>query len=171
MAAHEPTVEASGDGDAPDAVLVAEARARLAQGARAPGELGIEAWGTRDGVRVLALAGEMDMSNAPQVRQRLDGSLGAGSRQVIVELSLLTFIDSSGIGELVAAAKALRASGGALVLASPAPHVARVFEITKLGDVVVIAESFEAALRSTAPPDGGSDETDAAHPMEGVVHP
>jgi anti-sigma B factor antagonist len=93
----------------------------------------------------------MDMSNAPGVGQELDGPIGPSPRDVILELSQLSFIDSSGIRELVAAAQAPKTRGGALFLSSPTPNVARVFEITNVGHVFVMTHSFQAALDQVLP--------------------
>lgn len=104
-------------------------------------------WTPEKGMCVVALAGEMDMSTAPKLTHALDGCLGLGPCQLIVELSHLSFIDSSGINALVRLTKAVNATGGELLLAAPSPDVKRVFEIVQLGDVVTIVESLEAVLR------------------------
>ncbi len=83
-------------------------------------------------VKVVALRGELDFDEAPAFARVLDALRADGEREVVVDLSDLTFIDSSGISVLVVAARAASADGGMLVVASPTPHVQRVFDIVKL---------------------------------------
>jgi stage II sporulation protein AA (anti-sigma F factor antagonist) len=99
-----------------------------------------------DGFFVVSLAGEMDIASAPELSRRLDVLDAAGPGHVIVDLSKLTFIDSSGINALVVAAKAIQAEGGLMTLVSPTPHTQRVFEIVHLSEVVAIEESLAAAV-------------------------
>lgn len=99
-----------------------------------------------EGIYLVSLTGEMDIANAPEFTSRM-GQLGVlGSRRVVVDLSGLTFLDSSGINALVSAAKAIEASGGEVALAAPTAHVSQVFEIVNLSEVVTIEQSVEAAL-------------------------
>ncbi|HXY94225.1 MAG TPA: STAS domain-containing protein [Acidimicrobiia bacterium] len=73
--------------------------------------------------------GEIDMATAPQLREFLDGLLAAGSRQIVFDCRDLGFLDSSGIGVLVAARNRLD-DDGEIVVDSPPPHVRKVLEIT-----------------------------------------
>jgi anti-anti-sigma factor len=99
------------------------------------------------GVKLLALRGELDYGDASRVREALLAELAAdGVRAFVVDLSDLEFIDSSGIQELVGAAKAAKARGTAFLVASPNANVARIFEIVRIGDVVDVEASVEAAV-------------------------
>jgi anti-anti-sigma factor len=102
-----------------------------------------------NGFCVVALTGELDIASAPELAARLE-ALNSASRHVIVDLSKLTFIDSSGINALVVAAKSVKAEGGEMTLVAPTPHTKRIFEIVHLSDVVSIEESLEAAVNRTA---------------------
>ncbi len=98
------------------------------------------------GVKLLALRGELDYGDASRVREALDGQVAAeGTRGLIVDLSDLDFIDSGGIQALVLAARAADARAIAFVIVSPTTNVARIFEIVRLGDVVAVEETVEAA--------------------------
>ena len=99
------------------------------------------------GLYVIALIGEMDIANAPEFAARIAGLGATGSDRVVIDLSALTFLDSSGINALVSAAKAIEAGGGEVTLAAPTSHIRQVFEIVHLSDVVSIEPSLEAALR------------------------
>ena len=85
-----------------------------------------------DGETVVAARGELDVNTAPELRERLSGLIGAGAKTVLVELSGVTFIDSTALSVLVSALKRLRQADGDLELSSPSPSVRRVFEITGL---------------------------------------
>ena len=79
----------------------------------------------------LRLAGELDVGTAGHFRRmfhRLDERAGT----VVVDLSALTFIDSTGLHELVVAYKAQQAAGGELILQAPSAQTRRVLEIVGL---------------------------------------
>jgi anti-sigma B factor antagonist len=94
---------------------------------------------------VLALAGDIDINTAPQVRDRLAGLQAAGQTSIVVDLAEVTFLDSSALGALVAAHQELAAAGGSLRLAAPRAHVQKVFRITRLADVIPLFDSVESA--------------------------
>ena len=77
------------------------------------------------------LRGEIDIAIASEVRQQLraaiDGNPGA---LVIVDLSLVEFLDSSGLGALVGAHRYAHENGAALQVRAAQPNVAKVFKIT-----------------------------------------
>ena len=85
----------------------------------------------------LAISGEVDLASAPGLRselQRLD------ARNLVVDLSGVTFIDSTGLGVLVAALKRTRESGGQLTLRSPTRATRKVLDITGLSQLVAIED-------------------------------
>jgi anti-anti-sigma factor len=87
---------------------------------------------SEDGVPVLALSGELDMSNAAAVRQAIASSGAERAGRLVLDLSGLTFIDSAGIAVLLEAAERL----DSVSLRAPAPAVWRVIEITGLTQVL-----------------------------------
>ncbi len=93
---------------------------------------------------VLALAGELDMANAPLVSQALDELADTG-RPVIVDLSELVFIDSSGIHAIVNPRPLL-----SLALVCPPGNIQRVFSVTKLDRVLSLYETLDEALAELA---------------------
>ncbi|MDX6569418.1 MAG: hypothetical protein QOH15_1996, partial [Gaiellales bacterium] len=99
------------------------------------------------GVRVVALRGELDYDGAPGLGRLLEEFRAEGERDVLVDLSELTFIDSSGISVLVGAARAATAEQGTLVVAAPTPHVQRVFDIVSLSELVAVEPGLEGALQ------------------------
>jgi anti-sigma B factor antagonist len=127
--------------------IVADVRERLAGIGTVPSEqLVVGLWRPREEMCVVALAGEMDMSNAEELRRELAGRVPSGPYSLIVELSQLSFIDSTGIRAVAAVAGDVKAGGGTVVLAGPTQHVARVFEIVKLDELVAVAPSLEDAI-------------------------
>lgn len=95
---------------------------------------------------VITVAGEVDLSSSPALREEFLRLVGLGRYQVIVDLSGVEFLDSTGLGVLVAGLKRLRDNGGDLVLAGPEPRILRLFEITGLTKVFVIHASVEEAV-------------------------
>ena len=86
-----------------------------------------------EGPTVVKLLGELDLSTAPELEACLEG-LGADGADVRLDLSGLSFCDSSGISAMVTASKQVRKRGGHLSIASPQPAVRSVLEITGLFD-------------------------------------
>jgi len=85
-----------------------------------------------EGETVLSAAGELDVNTAPELREHLARLAGDGARKIVVDLTYVSFIDSTALSVLVSALKRLRQTDGDLELASPNPSVKRVFEITGL---------------------------------------
>jgi anti-sigma B factor antagonist len=86
-----------------------------------------------DGATTVELAGELDLSTAPQVREILAQPDVAGAQALRVDLTGVSFLDSTTIGLLVAAAKRIRASGGVFrVVCTRRSSVWRLFEVSGL---------------------------------------
>ena len=96
---------------------------------------------------VLTLVGELDLATAPVLQERLDAAL-RGKAAVVIDLSRLRFIDSSGLGMLVQAERQLRESGGQLVLVRGPRAVRRPFELTCLDSHFEFCDSPSAGLRT-----------------------
>jgi anti-sigma B factor antagonist len=92
----------------------------------------------------VTLVGELDMANSDLVAETLDG-LAGGGQPVVVDLTGLEFIDSSGIHAL------LRPRPGAapMGLVCPPGNVRRVLEVTKLELVLPVHDSLDDALSAT----------------------
>jgi anti-sigma B factor antagonist len=84
------------------------------------------------GVATVAVAGEVDLYTAPALKQALSDTIDAGARNVLVDLSRATFIDSTTLGVLMGAVKRLRPAGGELAIACSDPNIRKIFEITLL---------------------------------------
>jgi anti-sigma B factor antagonist len=86
----------------------------------------------------LSLRGELDLAKAPELKDGLDRALGDGAAEVVVDLSELTFIDSTGIALLVLAKRGDR--GGRLCfLPSNSDAVSRVLALTGINETLGLA--------------------------------
>lgn len=83
----------------------------------------------RDGTRTVGVSGEVDVSNASALREAIDKALEDGSRDVVVDLADVAYIDSTGIGVLVGGAQRLGKAGGSLRVTNPQRNVARVLSL------------------------------------------
>lgn len=90
------------------------------------------------GCPVLALVGVIDIATAPILRDRLLELYEQGEREVVLELGGVSFIDSSGLGVLVAGLKRFGEAGGELRLRSPTHQLGKMLDMTGLSKVVVI---------------------------------
>jgi anti-sigma B factor antagonist len=99
-----------------------------------------------DGVPVLAVQGEIDVATAPQLRERLLALADHDHAVVVLDLSGVSFVDSTALGVLVSGAKRLRSGGGDLRLVVTEPHIAKVLAITGLTDVFQIYTTTGEAI-------------------------
>jgi anti-sigma B factor antagonist len=99
---------------------------------------------------VLEIGGEVDVYTAPKLRERLMELVNAGDTHVVVDLSRVEFLDSTGLGVLVGAHRRLRARDGSLDLVCPHDRLLKVFRITGLDNVFDLHTSVEEATRGGA---------------------
>jgi anti-sigma B factor antagonist len=111
-------------------------------------EFGIEV-SNRDGCTVVSVRGEVDLATAPTLKNRLLDLVTSGVTEIVVDLSATEFLDSTGLGAVVAAYKRVRAHDGHLKLVATSARVRRVFEITNLNRVVPICATVDEACAST----------------------
>jgi anti-sigma B factor antagonist len=122
----------------------------------------------REGVAVVELGGELELHNAPLLREELAALCAGEKPSVIVDLSALTFMDSTGIGVLVQGFKAARTRGGALALVCPSQRLMRLFEIAGLTSALLIfgdRADAEAALRESRAASASSSSATSAQPV------
>jgi anti-sigma B factor antagonist len=102
-------------------------------------------------IPVVGLSGELDAYHSPRVKAELETLLAAGKTTVIVNLKRVAYIDSTGLGVLVAVRKlVLDAEGKLLLVILPESAVQRTFTITGLLGVFSIFEEEAAALDAAA---------------------
>ena len=82
-----------------------------------------------DATVIIHIEGEVDVSNASELRDALDTALADGVKEVEADFAEVAYIDSTGIGVLVGAAHRAQESGSVLVVANPQKNVERVFTL------------------------------------------
>ena len=108
---------------------------------------------TVDGVFVIDLSGRMTGLDAPgQLKDRVMDAIAGGHRNVVLNMSQLSFVDSSFIGELVSSCLAVARAGGTLKLAAPVRRVQELLFITRLATIIESFETEPAAIASFSKP-------------------
>jgi anti-anti-sigma factor len=102
----------------------------------------------RDGAIVVLLAGELDLYNAHAVRDELIAQAGRAPERLVVDLSRVTFIDSTSLGVLIEARTRLT-NRRAFLLASPGLETRRALEISGLDRHFAVHDSLDAALTAS----------------------
>jgi anti-sigma B factor antagonist len=99
-----------------------------------------------DSSYIISLSGEVDLYTAPEFKQQLLEVINQGAKEVIVDFSNTTFIDSTTLGVLVGGVKRLRTNDGQLALVSSDRNITKIFEITGLDRVFTIYGSRDEAV-------------------------
>jgi anti-sigma B factor antagonist len=110
-----------------------------------PVELKIRTASAGAGGPTIQLTGEVDLRTSPALRSRLLAVLETEPARVVIDLSKVGHMDSSGVGTLVEAKRLLERQGGRLVLAGLQPRVRSVFEITQLDTFFLIVDTVDEA--------------------------
>jgi len=113
----------------------------------------------QQGWTVLSVTGELELATAPQLRQRVVSLVAEGRTHIVLDLAGVDFADSVGLGVIVAALKRVRGRDGELVVAGAVPRVRRLFEVTRLDEIVDlfpdVSHAVGAQVRAEVP--GGAD--------------
>jgi anti-sigma B factor antagonist len=111
-----------------------------------PKDFCVEVSTPRDGVAVVAPCGELDLYTSPELRARLLKVLDNGFARVIVDLTRVTFFDSSALGVLVSAARRSAEGAAGLEVVCPPGSVARTIHIAGLDRVLAVSAERPAGL-------------------------
>ena len=103
----------------------------------------------RNGLVHVALKGELDLSTVAKVQDELRRVEESQPPVVVLDLSRLTFLDSTGLGVLVGGLKRVRAHEGSLRLVCTQERILKIFRITGLTKVFPIHTSVEEAVAAT----------------------
>lgn len=103
---------------------------------------------------VLAVTGEIDIYTAPLFKQAVVNLVSDGNTHVVIDLSGVTFMDSSGFGTLLGATRRLRPNGGALHLAAPNSTIQRMLRLTHLDTIMQVHATTDEAVNSISPEAG-----------------
>jgi anti-sigma B factor antagonist len=104
-----------------------------------------------DGRLIIEARGEADVHSAGHLRDRLTSRIDAGSKSVILDLSQLGFIDSTGLGALVAARNHAEEHNADLKLVCASERLLKLFRITGLVEVFAIYGSVAQAVQAGTP--------------------
>ena len=94
---------------------------------------------------VIGFSGDVDLEHSPKAREVLLEAIERG-KSVFVDLSGVTYIDSSGVASLVEAFQRAKSQGSEFALVSVNPAALRVFELARLDKVFVIHDSLPEGL-------------------------
>ena len=104
----------------------------------------------QDGHTVLAVSGEVDVYTAPALRDRIADLLDSGQHQLVIDLGGVEFLDSTGLGVLVADLTGPVEAGGSLSLVCPQERVLKLFRITGLDEVFTVYSTVDEALAGSS---------------------
>jgi anti-sigma B factor antagonist len=99
-----------------------------------------------NGVTVLAPTGRLDVAGAPALKEAIGEAVKNGPPKVVIDMEGVSFVDSTGLGSVIAALKQIRNSQGELRLAAPNQQVRVVLELTTLDRVFPYYATVEEAL-------------------------
>ena len=108
--------------------------------------LDVQSRQTEKGVTVLAPSGRLDVAGAPALKAAVSEAVTDGRPRLVIDMEGVSFVDSSGLGSVVAALKQARSSKGDLRLAAPNQQVRVVLELTTLDRVFPYYATVEDAL-------------------------
>ena len=95
---------------------------------------------TQEGVAKVSVTGEVDVSNAPELRQALEAALASGAKEVAVAMENVPYIDSTGFGVLVGAAHAAKDAGVRFTIVRPQRNVSRVLALLGVNGELNVTE-------------------------------
>jgi anti-sigma B factor antagonist len=99
-----------------------------------------------NGATVVAPTGRLDVAGAPALKDAISEALKNGQAKVVIDMEGVSFVDSTGLGSVIAALKQIRSSQGDLRLAAPNQQVRVVLELTTLDRVFPYYSTVEEAL-------------------------
>jgi anti-sigma B factor antagonist len=106
---------------------------------------------SRDGVELLLVEGELDIATAPRLIGVLNRAVQEALRSLVVDLSAVAFMDSTGLALLINAHRRLaRRSLGFAVVCPPGP-LRRVFEVTDMVETLHVCPDRDSARAAAAP--------------------
>ena len=89
----------------------------------------------KSNIKIIEPAGIFDVTQADEFYQQIDEALDQGSDKILIDLSEITFVDSSGLGVLVVALKKVKASQKEMYICSVNEQVRMLFELTSMDRV------------------------------------
>jgi anti-sigma B factor antagonist len=106
-----------------------------------------------EGAHVINVRGEIHVSTAPAFSQRLTSAIESGKTAIVLDLSGVEFIDSTGLSVLLNGLRRVHQLNGRLAIVCANPTVLRSFQITKLDSTFDIFSDRESAIAHVSSPD------------------
>jgi anti-sigma B factor antagonist len=110
-----------------------------------------------DRATIVAVDGEIHVSTAPEFSAMLSAIVDDGPTSLVLDLTGVMFIDSTGLSVLLSALRQVTHVGGQMAVVCSNPTVLRLFEITRLDTTFDIYAELEPALASVQAAAGGSE--------------
>ena len=105
---------------------------------------------SRDGVAVLSVEGEIDVASAPRLISALNDAVAEAVRSVVIDLTSVDFMDSTGLAPLIDAHRRLTRRQKGFAVVCPAGPLRRVFEVTDMVDTLRVCPDRETATAAAA---------------------
>ena len=96
---------------------------------------------------ILALSGKLDATTAKTFEDRILGVINSGTQRLVVDLSQLEYVSSSGLRVFLLAAKRLQATDGKIVLCGLQDNVRQVFDLAGFSSILSIYGSRDEAIK------------------------
>jgi anti-sigma B factor antagonist len=97
---------------------------------------------------ILALSGKLDAMTAKTFEEKIIGVINSGTQRLVVDLSQLDYVSSSGLRVFLLAAKRLQRTDGKIVLCSMKDHVRQAFDLAGFSSILSIYGSRDEAMKS-----------------------
>ena len=103
------------------------------------------------GTALVNIEGRLDAAAAPNFKQQISSAIAGGNVRLALHLAHVSFMDSTGLGALVAALKAARKADGDIGIVAPSSQVQKLFRLTAMDRVFRIFDTHDEALRQLRP--------------------
>ena len=101
---------------------------------------------SKNGLMICRVDGDIDINCSPDLKKVFDKLISQKTPKIVIEMTRVVYVDSSGLATLVGILKNMRSYGGKMRLAGMSPKVKSLFEITKLDKLFEIMASEEEAI-------------------------
>jgi anti-sigma B factor antagonist len=113
--------------------------------------LQVEVQLSEHGIAVLTLSGAVDLTSAGAIREPFQALLGQGVKRVVLDLSAVKYLDSTGLGLLVQLQRRMRDASGDLCIVVTSQRLRRIFNLTALDRTFCLTATLEEALEHLQP--------------------
>lgn len=100
-------------------------------------------------IQVVKVTGEIDVYTAPEFKSAVNKAIDAGALNLIIDLTNVSYMDSSGFGILLGATKRVRPKGGTINLLGCSEAITRMLSITRLDTIFGMHSDMDAALAAS----------------------